>query len=506
MSGRSRARGITISYLYTILNTVIGLFISAYLIRMMGQTAYGIHQIMTSFATYLSLFQFGTGTIMTRNISLCQKNGEWQYQYKRNVSTIWTIAIIQVAILVFVSFAFYNLIDLIYQDSLTVEQIAYGKSLFLIISAKLVLSFLIQVLNGIILGREHYSFSSALQLAFLLIRTSLVILILLHRPYAICLTIIDSCLEIILFIITFRHCKVSLNVSFSFRFFDRSIFVECLPLSLALFLQTIINMANGNVDKFIIGIVMSPEAVSVYSIGMFIYTTFSSLTTVPISMYMPKIAGDMRDGKSGAELTKTLIQPSRLVFMIGGIVLFGFLAVGRQFLSIVYGNEYIEAWAIAIVIMYPMLINMSNGVIVNVLDVMNKRIVRSLILSLTTLINIFLTVLWIRTWGMIGAAVATGVSTLVGQVFLMNLYYCRCLKLKIIHLFRETFRGILPSLVFATVLSLISIKWISNELIQLLVGGLVFCGTLLVSMAIFGANTFEKRKMRQVINYWTKKE
>ena len=343
MVGKGRNRGITLSYIYSILNTIIGLFMSAYIIRMMGQTEYGVYQTMTSFATYLTLFQFGTGSIMTRNISLCRSDGSETKLYQKNTSTIWTVAVIQVVIIVIISIVFYSLIDIIYKSSLTPDQINYGKLLFLIVAVKTILSFFIQVLNGIILGCEHYSFSSVVQLVFLIIRTGLVVALLLFKPFALYLVVLDSALEIIIFTFTYYYCRKKLAASFSFKYFNKRIFMNALPLAMALFLQSIVNMANGNVDKFVIGIVLSPEAVSVYSIGMFIYTTFSSLTTIPISMYMPKIAADIKSGKNGAGLTESLIQPCRLIFLIGGIVLFGFVTIGRQFISIVYGNDYMEA-------------------------------------------------------------------------------------------------------------------------------------------------------------------
>ena len=495
MVGKGRSRGIAISYIYTILNTVIGLFISAYIIRMMGQTEYGVYQTMTSFATYLTLFQFGTGSIMTRNISLCRKDGSETQLYKKNTSTIWTVAVIQAVIIAIISIVFYLMIDVIYQKSLTIGQIQYGKRLFLIVALKMILTFFIQVLNGIILGCEHYSMSTIVQLVFLLVRTGLVVALLLFKPFAIYLVILDTVLEIIMFTFTYCYCRKNLAASFSFKYFNKKIFMNALPLAMALFLQTIINMANGNVDKFVIGILMSPEAVSVYSIGMFIYTTFSSLTTIPISMYMPKVAADMREGKQGAELTKSLIQPCRLIFLIGGLVLFGFIVIGRQFISIVYGSDYIEAWAIAVVIMIPMLINMSNGVLVNVLDIMNKRLSRSFFLLITTIGNIILTIWWIQTWGMLGAAVATGICTLIGQDLLLNIYYNKVIKIRILYLFKETFRGILPSLVLATVLGFLSINWITNQYLQFVVGGMVFGLVMGVSMIAFGANSYEKQRI-----------
>lgn len=498
MEGKGRGKGIAISYVYTILNTVIGLFMSAYIIRMMGQTEYGVYQTMTSFATYLALFQFGTNSIMTRNISLCKKDGTEIELYRKNTSTIWTVSIIQGVIIAAASLGFYLMIDLIYKNSLTVAQIRYGKILFLIVVAKLIVSFFIQVLNGIILGCEHYSLSTVVQLVYLIVRTALVIVLLLVKPYAVHMVILDTVLTVGMLAYTYFYCKKYLRVSFAFKYFDRAIFVNALPLAMALFLQAIINMANGNVDKFVIGIMMSPEAVSIYSIGMFIYTTFSSLTTIPISMYMPKVAADILKGKKGAELTETLIQPCRLIFLIGGLVLFGFITIGRPFVFIVYGEEYMEAWFIAVVVMGPMLINMSNGVLVNVLDVMNKRMSRSLFLLITTVGNIVLTIWWIKTWGMVGAAVATAICTLIGQDLFMNIYYSKVIKIRIMYLFMETFKGILPSLVLSSILGLISIIWIKNKYIQFAVGGMVFCLIMVVCMINFGSNQYEKQQITKL--------
>lgn len=500
----SRNKGIALSYVYTILNTAIGLFMSAFILRMLGKTEYGVYQTMTSFATYLTLFQFGTGSIMARNISLCRKSQADDDSFKRNVSTIWTVALLQAAVIGAVSLIFYFLIGTIYQRSLTPEQISYGKVLFLLVAVRLVTSFLTQVMNGIILGCEHYSRATLVNLVHLLVRTLLVVLVLCFRPYALYLVLIDIALAVVIVAYTYYYCRVRLHATFSPKYFEKAIFLNVLPLAFALFLQTIITMANGSVDKFVIGVLMSPEAVAVYSVGMFIYTTFSSLTTIPISMYMPKIAKEMREGKREAALTETLIQPCRLIFIIGGAIFFGFMAIGRPFISIVYGDDYMEAWWIATIVMGPMLINMSNGVLVNVLDIMNKRMSRSLFLMLTTVVNIGLTVWWIQTWGMVGAAVATAISTLIGQDLLMNIYYDKIIKIRVLYLFRQTFRGVLPCLAASAAASFLLSFWIPNIYVKFVVGAVVFCGVMLAGMLTFGANENEKKLFLSKISQFRK--
>ena len=64
-----RKLGIALSYANTILNMVVGIFLSSYLLRILGNTEYGIYQTITSFVNYLVLLEFGTGTVITRNLT-----------------------------------------------------------------------------------------------------------------------------------------------------------------------------------------------------------------------------------------------------------------------------------------------------------------------------------------------------------------------------------------------------------------------------------------------------
>ena len=496
---KSRARGISLSYVYTLLNIVSGIFLSAFIIRMLGKTEYGVYQTMTSFLTYLVLFEFGTGTIMTRNLALCNKNPH-DKDVISNYSTIILITIILSCLIIVTAIIFYCNLDWIYAKTLTKEQIHYGQSLFLIMAVRTVFTFLIQSLDGALLGFEQYSFGQITKIVYILLRTFLVVALLLLVPSALTIVMIDTILTIVQLLITIWFCSVKVRLHFSIRAFDKEILLQSLPLAFAMFLQSVVNMANGNVDKFVISVTLSPEDVSVYAVGMFIYTAFSSMTTIPISMYMPQVASDMKKGLREDQLLDTLVRPCRLIAIIGGCLLFGFASVGKQFISIIYGKDYLEAWSIAVVIMTPMYINMTNGILINVLDVLRKRHVRSLVLLISTALNIVLTIWWIRTWGIFGAAVATAISTILGQIIMMNMYYQRIIKINIINLFKKAYKGILPCLILSFIITLFASNGIHNSAISLIVGGVVFCFMFLIGMSMFGADAYEKGIMHYFFN------
>ena len=418
---KKRSLGIVLSYSYTFVNMLCGLFLSAFLLRSLGDNEYGLYQTVAAFANYLVMLEFGTGTAMTRNVVACRNAGD-EEGLKRNISTIWFLSVALSVLIALVSLVFGFSIGTVYRETMTAAQIPYARRVFAVITAYLIMSFFTQTFNGILLGMEQYTFANVMNVVKVLLRTATLIAVISFRPYAMSIAVVDMCVNGGVMIATYVYCKKNYKIKLGFRYFDKNVLANIAPLCLALLLQTVVNQANNSVDKFIIGMKMTMESVALYSVAQYIYTVFSSITTVPISMYLPQVSKDISAGLEGREFTRTLIQPCRLVVLLGGLIMCGFFAIGRQFICLVYGSSKQEAWIYALIIIVPMFINMTNGILVNVLNVTNKRLARSLILIGTTALNIVLTWFFIDWIGIIGAVIATAISTLLGQVILMNIY------------------------------------------------------------------------------------
>ena len=495
-----RSIGIALSYIFLAANMVIGLFMSSFVVRKLGDTEYGLYQAVGAFANYLILLEFGTGTVMTRNLSV-YRHTEANEQTNRCISTLWIITFVLSILVLAIASVFMLNMDIIYSNTMTAEQIQYGKKVFLVIVVNLVISFFMSTANGMLLGFENYTFANRLKLIKLIVRTAIAVTILIIWPAALALTIVDAIISLCFFGWTIDACKKRYSFHIRIKEFDVKIVKESLPLCLALLLQTVINQANNEVDKTVLGIRMSLESVTLYSIAQYIYSVFSSITTVPISMYMPEVAKNMAKGLNGPRLTDTLIQPCRLVVIFGGMIMFGFIAVGRPFIEVVYGKQYLPAWLYAILIIIPMFINMTNGVIVNVLDVLKKRMVRSYILLGTTVLNICLTIFLIDKIGIIGAVIATAISVMIGQDLIMNIYYQRKIGIRVIHLFAEAYRGLLSVEFLACCISVLFAHIIENQYISLFAGGMTFITICLLGFATYGFNSMERGKMHKAIEW-----
>lgn len=502
---KSRNQGVALSYVNTALNMVIGFFLSSFFVKMLGDTEYGLYQMVTSFVSYLVLLEFGTGTAMTRNISKCRAQNADKQEIQKNISTIWTISLLLAAIIVVASIVFYSQIGNIYHK-LTVDQVSYAQKILLLEVVYLIVSFLSSTLNGVILGFEQYRLGPIIAIVRLISRAALIVGIILIYRYAIVIVFVDVLVSITTATYLFVFCIRRLRLTFTTRYFDRQVFKEILPLCMAMFIQTLVNQANSSVDQFVIGIKLTPEQVSYYSIGLFFYNAFSSLTTVPIAMYGPQIVKDIIQKVNEETLMDHLIRPSRLITLIGTTVLCGFFVAGRQFINLCYGENYKIAWFVALIIMVPMMINMSNGILINVLDALNKRMVRSYVLVFTTIANIILTVVWIDIWGIIGACMATAVCTLIGQITMMNVYYSKKLNIKIMYLYYRTFKGILIPQLIATAIAFILGNILRSNFVSLIVSGCIYITIFAFLFLKFGMQESERDIVLAIKNKLQKKK
>ncbi len=503
---KSRGVGIVLSYVNTFLNMICGLFLSAFLLRALGDVEYGIYQTVASFANYLVLLEFGVGTVLVRNLSVCRtKNGDKE-EVEKNLSTLWIINNVLSVTILAVSVAFYFFIPTIYKNSLTAEQIVYGKKIFIVVTLYLVFSFYAQTLEKIPLAFEQYSYIAVVSIIKTLTRTAMLVGLICAFKYAILIAVVDAVISLCIAIFTYIYSRREFKIKINFKNFNKKIFKAALPLCLAIFLQAIVNQANNNVGKFIIGVKLSPEKVSLYSVGLYVYSIFSSVTTIPLSLYAPQVTKNVTQGLEGKALTDTLIPPSRMTALIGGALFFGFLAIGKQFVEIVYGADYLQAWFIAVILMFPMYINMTNGVMINVLDAMNKRMSRSVVLMVTTAINIFLTIFWIDRFGVIGAAAATAVCTFLGPVLAMNIYYSKVIGIKVFHMFYNAYKGILAYQILGALVGYLLGALVANVYFSFLVGGVVFVLIAFGGYFLFGKSEEEKKLFLACLNRFKRKK
>lgn len=197
---------------------------------------------------------------------------------------------------------------------------------------------------------------------------------------------------------------------------------ELFVYSWPLMFNSLIAIALLSVDSFMLGFFKNVTEVGIYNAVSPIARLTYMIPFAFSSLVMPVLAGIFASGDKAA-FTKVSAATTKIVFKINLIILALVLVFPAQILGILFGQQY-AAGALALVIqtcgffiMYTLL------PLREVLLVLNKtKLIFYLSLFALTL-NIILNLLLIQPYGLLGAAIASGITTALSGILILTFAY-----------------------------------------------------------------------------------
>lgn len=185
---------------------------------------------------------------------------------------------------------------------------------------------------------------------------------------------------------------------------QQKIFKYAIPLVLT----SLGGLVLMEMDTFMLGLFCNKEQVSVYSIAK---QLVSKATNVNMAIWTGTVASLAMITKENFEEKKTkYVKVSRLNNVVSLIICICFALFGRIAIQFVYGNEYMEAGKILILLIPYYFLFCMSSLYANFLDFMGHAKTRAFWFVSVIVINISLNYVLIPNYGAFGAAIATIVS------------------------------------------------------------------------------------------------
>lgn len=245
----------------------------------------------------------------------------------------------------------------------------------------------------------------------------------------------------------------------------------------------------------ILGKLFSTAVVAVYSVGAQIYMMYMQFGTQIASVFYPKVSILYQEENGNQKVSDLFVRVGRVTFMIIMLILSGFIVFGKEFLLIWVGEGYTEAYYVAIVVMIPFSVDLAQNLALAILQVKKQYGFRAKIYLLSAMINVVTTVILALYFGIIGAAISTGLSMFITSGMIMNWYYLKKVSLDIVKFWKESFKVIAASMAIMILALLIKkyMSWNSAGLLQLGMQILLFASIYVCMMYKF-IMTSEERK------------
>lgn len=493
--------GIFISYINIVLNMVVSVFFTPFLIKSLGSSEYGVYKIVQSFSGQLMIMSFGIGGLVTRNIVYFDEQKK-KKEKENFLAMAMAISVILSVLVAIIGYILYTASDNIFSASLTESEIKLAKTLIALLVINVSVNIFNDGVSGIPLGHERFAVSNGIRALRIIIRIITLVALLLMGFKSIAIVITDLALSVATALFNLFYGFVILKERAHYYYFDKLMFKSSMLFSIAVLLQAVVNQVNQNVDNLILGIMTDSKTVAVYSVALTIYTTYSSITTVITNVLLPKATRMVARDASPSEITNFVARMGRYQFYIAGMIIVGFVLLGKDFLLLWLGNEYLPVYKIVLILIIPMTIPLIQGSCNAILDAQLRRLARSVILSLIVVINIITSVFFIKSFGYVGAAYGTAVSIIIGHIILLNIYYKKYIKLNILSMFINIFKGILPAMAIVGVVLFFIFKFINFRItwLNFFIEICIFIVVYVLSMYFIGMDTSEKKQIKNIIN------
>ena len=381
------------------------------------------------------------------------------------------------------------------------EQIRLVQDMFLVLVANVALYLFRDVFVGVVHGYERFVYSNALKVLRLVARVVLIVVLLRIGLRSMALVWCDLGLTVGLLLCDVIYCFGVLKIKARFHYWDKVLFTSIFSFSMAMFLQTIVNQVNQNLDSVILGATVSPERVAVYSLALTIYVAFNGLATSVASLFTPQAARLVQQNTAQEGLMQFVTHVGRMQSAVVALGLGGFISVGKQFVSVWVGPDKMDVYYLSLILLIPAGFSVLFCGANSVLDGMMKRMGRSLILILAAVVNVVASLILLHYIDYWGAAIGTALSVVVGNGIAMSLHYKKVFGFRPLFFLWQTAKGILPCAVLG-VLATWPLNLLScSDGLLLVLKGVTFVAVYGVTMLWFG---FKKEEKQALLGKWLK--
>ena len=450
-------KGAILSYVTIFLTNIVGLLLTPFIIRSLGQSEYGLYILIGSFVGYISLLDLGLNNTIVRFVAKNRANNNIEGE-KNFLATIFIIyALISLLVLI-IGIIFYLNLESIFKESLNSSELYKAKIMTILLIGNIAISLPGGAFTGICNGYEHFVFPRSINIIRYIIRTILVVVILSFGGKAISLVIIDTALNISIIIATAFYVLQHLKVKIKLIKFDKSQVKTIFNYSIWIFVFSMIGQLFWKSGQLILGITIDTKTVAIYAVGIVLSGYFGAFAGAINSVFLPKATFMVEQNGTREELTNMLIKIGRILAIILMYLWMSFILFGKHFVRLWVGDSYNDAYLITVIIMtayiLPLVQNFANSVIEATGKFKFKAIVYFVTISMGIILGGYLSKFygyWAITW-------CYSIFWVFSQI-IMNWYFDVKLNMDMKRFFKETFGQM-----FLTILISFAIGYLINYL------------------------------------------
>lgn len=232
---------------------------------------------------------------------------------------------------------------------------------------------------------------------------------------------------------------------------------------------------------------------------------YLAFSTAISGVNLPKITRMISTNASDEEVSNEFIKIGRIQYYLMLLIITGFIFFGKEFIILWAGSEYELAYYIALILMIPVTIPLTQNTGISILQAKNMHKFRSVVYICIALVNIVLSIPLAKILGGIGSAIGTALALIIGNIITMNIYYYYKANINIPKYWKNilsiSYKEVVPIVFMIVFLNVFKISGIT----KLLIGIPLYCIIYSIYTYFIVFNDYEKLLIKEPISKVLKK-
>jgi len=449
-------RGALLSYLNIFLTNIIGLVMTPFIIKSLGNPEYGLYTLIGALVAQISVLNLGLNNTVIRFVANYRAKGDKEAE-KNFLASIMLIYGLISSLVILMGVLGYVNFEYVFKESLSAKEIGRAKSMFIILIFNLAITLPGGTFEAICNGYERFVFPRAVNILKYLSRAVLIAAFLGHFPSAFTLIWIDTALYLVVILITMYFVIRILKVKFVLYKWDKKLLFDIFSYSIWIFLFAITYRLQWNSGQTILGMTNDTTTVAIFGVGVLLGGYYGAFAGAINTLLLPKATRLSVHADNPETYTQAMIKVGRMNVFLLFFILGGFYLFGQAFISLWIGNTYQPAWTIALLIMLVMTLPLVQGFGNSILEAKRKNRFKS-ILSLATLsVGIMFGFFLSKEYGLDGMTYPLVTAVFMNSIAML-LYYRKVFGLQITLFLKQVF--------FKQVIAVISMVAIGKYVIR----------------------------------------
>lgn len=485
--------GAILNYIAICLNMLVGLIYTPFMLRMLGQSEYGLYSLASSVIAYLTVLDLGFGNAIIRYTAKFRAEGKRKEQ--EEMFGMFFILYICIGIIALIAGALLTFnVENMFSQSMSPEEMNRTKIIMALMTFNLAFTFPMSIWGSIMMAYERFVFQKIISILRTIMNPVVMIFFLVAGYKAVTMVVVTTIFNIVTLLINWWYCKNKLSINVRFAKFKFAFLKEVSIYSFWIFLNAIMDRIYWSTGQFVLGIYRGTIAVAVYAVAIQFQGFYMMFSTAVSSVFLPKVTAMVTKKSSDKELSDLFIRTGRIQYIVMAFILSAFIVFGRPFIQVWAGEGYSDAYYICLMFIIPLTVPLIQNLGITILQARNQMKFRSILYIIIALVSLVLSIALAKIYGGYGCAFSTSLALIVGQIIIMNMYYYCRQHIDIIKFWKEISKmSMVPVLSIILGLYFVNSFLLSDiSLISLMIYGTIFMIIYIIAFWKFSLNSNEK--------------